>query len=47
MRLQKGEIRQTIHINNIRMLMSAFFKQIFEQNFKTQRSIFMKHVMVM
>ena len=29
------------------MLMSAFFKEIFQQNFKVQKSIFMKYVTVM
>ena len=30
-RLYNRKIRQTIHFNNTRMLMSAFFKDIFQQ----------------
>ena len=30
------------HFNNTRMLMSAFFNNIFQQNFKVQKSVFMK-----
>ena len=32
-------IRKTIHFNNTRMLMSAFFKGIFQQTFKVQKSV--------
>ena len=39
-------IRQTIHFNNTRMLMPAFFKDIFQQNVKVQKSVFMKYVIV-
>ena len=28
------------------MLMSAFFKDIFQQNFKVQKSVFIKYVIV-
>ena len=33
--------KQTIHFSNTRMLVSAFFKDNFEQNFKVQKSVFM------
>ena len=34
------------HFNNTRMLMSAFFKDIFQQDFKVQKTVFMKYVIV-
>ena len=36
--------KQTIHFNNIRMLMSAFFKDILQQDFKIQKSAFIKYI---
>ena len=39
-------IRQAIHFNNTRMLISALFKDIFQQNFKIRKSVFMKYVIV-
>ena len=39
-------IKQAIHFNNTRMLMLAFFKDIFQQNFKVQKSFFIKYVIV-
>ena len=36
--------RRTNHFNNTRMLMSAFFEDVFQQNFKIQNSVFMKYV---
>ena len=44
-RLYNGQIRQTIHYNT-RMLMSAFLIDIFQQNFKVQKSVFVKYVIV-
>ena len=38
--------RRIIHFNNTRMLMSALFKDAFQQNFKIQNSVFMKYVTV-
>ena len=39
-------IRQTVHFNKARMWMSAFFRDIFQQNFKVQESVFMKYIIV-
>ena len=36
------EIRQTIHFNNIKMLISASFKDMFQQNLKVQKSVFLE-----
>ena len=33
---------KNILFNNARMLMSAFFKDTFQQNFKVQKRVFMK-----
>ena len=41
-RLCNGYVRETIHFNNKRMLMSVFFKDIFQQNFRVQKYVFMK-----
>ena len=45
-RLCNEWIRQTIHFNNRRMLILTFFKDSFQQNFKVQKSILMKYVIV-
>ena len=44
--MYNGLIRQIIHLNNTGVLVSAFLKDIFQQNFKVQKSIFMKYVIV-
>ena len=44
--MYNGLIRQIIHLNNTGVLVSAFLKDIFQQNFKVQKSIFMKYGIV-
>ena len=39
-------IKQAIHFNNTRMLMLAFFKDIFQQNFTVQKNFLIKYVIV-
>ena len=39
-------ITQIIHFTNTGTLMSAFFKDIFQQSFKLQKSVFMKYLIV-
>ena len=39
-RFYSGQIGQAIHFNNTRMLISAFFKVIFQQNFQCSKKHF-------